>query len=80
MITRMKLMSAVIQVNQPISSLLDFMLIVTILFGVPKIVQGSWNISRGLSQEGITSVIAGFMTCMAVPIIRMFAGWLGVTI
>jgi len=70
----------VVPVQQAISSFLDFLQVLTLLFGVPKIATGAWSISRGQTQDGITSVIAGFLVCMTVPIIRMFAGWLGVTI
>ncbi len=71
---------AAVQFNQAVTSFTDFLLIVTVLFGAPKIAQGAWSISRGLFGEGIASVIAGFLCCMTVPIIRMIAGWLGVTL
>lgn len=71
---------AAVQVLQTISSFLDFLQVLTLLFGVPKIAAGAWSISRGQTQDGMTSVIAGFLVCMAVPITRLFASWLGVTI
>ncbi|HAB18970.1 MAG TPA: hypothetical protein PLX89_04920 [Verrucomicrobiota bacterium] len=69
-----------VQVLPVISQFLDFMLVVTLIFGIPKILAGSWYLSKGLKQEGFASIISGFLTCLAVPIIRMFAGWLGVTV
>lgn len=70
----------VVPVQQAIISFLDFLQVLTLLFGVPKIAAGAWSISRGQTQDGITSIIAGFLVCMAVPIIRLFASWLGTTI
>ncbi len=55
-------------------------MVVTILLGIPKIAQGAWNISRGNYNEGIAAVIGGFLCCLSVPIIRTFAGWLGLSI
>ena len=63
-----------------VAQFLDFMQIVTLLVGIPIVVFGAWNISRGHIQEGINGLVAGFLVCFAVPIIRLFASWQGVTI
>ena len=63
-----------------LSQFLDFMLIVTLIMGIPLIVAGAWNLSIGRTQEGINCVGAGFLMCASVPIIRIFASWLGVSI
>lgn len=74
------LFAATTSFNQAVGSFLDFLFVVTVLLGAPKLAQGAWAISRGNYTEGIASVIAGFLCCMTVPIIRMFAGWLGVSL
>lgn len=74
------LLAATNQFNPVVGSFLDFLLVVTVLLGAPKIAQGAWAISRGSYSEGVASVTAGFLCCMTVPIIRTFAGWLGVSI
>lgn len=73
-------MIAAASFNQLASTFLDFLFIVTLLFGVPKILQGARLIARGEQGEGMACVVAGFLTCAAVPIIRMIAGWMSVSI
>ena len=59
---------------------LDLVQIITILFGAAKVAQGARSISRGLYDEGIASIIAGFLCCVTVPIIRLMASWMGISI
>lgn len=59
---------------------LDFIQIVSILFGLALIIGGVWRLTRGDMAEAIAPIAGGFLLCLAVVIIRMFAGWIGVTI
>ena len=63
-----------------LSQFLDFMFIVTLVLGISLLGAGSWNLSSGRTQEGINCVAAAFLMAASVPIIRMFAAWLGVSI
>ncbi len=65
----------------PIASrFLDFIQVVSILFGLALIIGGVWRLTRGDMAEAIAPIAGGFLLCLAVVIIRMFAGWIGVTI
>lgn len=78
--TTFQLLFAAAQFNQAVTNFLEFLLIVTLLLGIAIILSGSFSIARGNYGDGMASVTAGFLCCMTVPIIRLFAGWLGVSI
>jgi hypothetical protein len=65
----------------PIASrFLDFIQIVCVFFGLALIIGGIWRFVRGEMAEAFAPIAGGFLLCMAVPIIRMFAGWIGMNL
>ena len=38
------------------------------------------NANRSQMAEAFAPIAGGFLLCMAVPIIRMFAGWIGINL
>lgn len=66
--------------EQAFSRFLDFMQVISIVFGLAQIVGGVWRITRGEMAEAFAPIAGGFLLCMAVPIIRMFGGWIGMNL
>ncbi|MGE3311204.1 MAG: hypothetical protein AB7O66_14645 [Limisphaerales bacterium] len=50
---------------------------ISLLIGITLILFGAWQLHQGRISEGILSCVAGFICCVAVPIIRLIAGWTG---
>jgi hypothetical protein len=50
---------------------------ISLLIGITLILFGAWQLHKGMISEGILSCVAGFICCVAVPIIRLIAGWTG---
>ncbi|MGE3313266.1 MAG: hypothetical protein AB7O66_25145 [Limisphaerales bacterium] len=53
---------------------------ISLLIGITLILYGAWQLHQGRISEGILSCVAGFICCIAVPIIRLIAGWTGGTL
>jgi hypothetical protein len=66
--------------EQATTRFLDFIQILCVFFGLALIVGGIWRVSRGELAEAFAPIAGGFLLCMAVPIIRMFGGWIGVNL
>jgi hypothetical protein len=62
------------------SRFLDFLQIVAVLFGLVLIIHGIWRISRNELSEAMAPIAGGFLLCLSVVIVRMFAGWVGVSL
>lgn len=71
---------AVSSFEQVTSRFLDFIQIVCVFFGLALIIGGIWRFSRGELAEAFAPIAGGFLLCMAVPIIRMFGGWIGMNL
>jgi hypothetical protein len=71
---------AAVSFEQAFSRFLDFMQVISIVFGLAQIVGGVWRFTRGEMAEAFAPIAGGFLLCMAVPIIRMFAGWIGINL
>lgn len=54
-----------------------FLQTVSILIGICLVLYGAWQIHQGRVGEGVLSLIAGFLSCVTVPVIRLIAGWTG---
>jgi hypothetical protein len=66
--------------EQATTRFLDFIQIVCVFFGLALIIGGIWRFTRGEMAEAFAPIAGGFLLCMAVPIIRMFAGWIGINL
>jgi hypothetical protein len=60
----------------PIPGLADFVTFlqtISILVGICLLLFGSWQTHQGRVSDGALSIIAGFMSCVTVPVIRLIA-------
>jgi ABC-type bacteriocin/lantibiotic exporter with double-glycine peptidase domain len=60
-----------------LTQFLSFLQTVTVLVGICLVLYGAWQVHQGRVSEGALSLVAGFLSCLAVPIIRLIAGWTG---
>ena len=63
-----------------VSKFLDFLQIVTVLLGLGLIIAGIWRFSRGELAEAFAPIAGGFLLCLSVTIIRLFASWVGINV
>ncbi|MCC6235527.1 MAG: hypothetical protein IT580_23025 [Verrucomicrobiales bacterium] len=56
---------------------MGFLQTVTLLVGACLILFGAWQIHQGRVAEGALSLVAGFLSCVTVPVLRLIAGWTG---
>lgn len=60
-----------------LENFVTFLQTVSILVGICLVLYGAWQIHRGQLGEGVLSLVAGFLSCVTVPVIRLIAGWTG---
>lgn len=50
-----------------------FLQTISILVGISLVLYGAWQTHLGRVSDGTLSIIAGFMSCVTVPVIRLIA-------
>jgi hypothetical protein len=60
-----------------LANFVTFLQTVSILVGICLVLYGAWQIHQGRLGEGVLSLVAGFLSCVTVPVIRLIAGWTG---
>jgi len=59
---------------------LAFLQTVSILTGICLVLYGAWQLHQGRVSEGVLSLVAGFLSCVTVPIVRLIGKWGGLEI
>ncbi len=60
-----------------LANFVTFLQTVSILVGICLVLYGAWQIHQGRLGEGVLPLVAGFLSCVTVPVIRLIAGWTG---
>jgi hypothetical protein len=60
-----------------LANFVTFLQTISFLLGISLLLFGAWQTHQGRVSDGALSIIAGFISCVTVPVIRLIAGWTG---
>lgn len=66
-------------IDLPLNNFLAFLSKIMLLIGVVMIFYGGWKIHRGETSEGLLAIVGGFIVALSVPILRVLAGFGGIS-